>query len=633
MNLKDMLGALQSEREPKPLKTLTTVWGENLDTNHVLEEYPRPQLVRDNYEILNGYWNYAITKSNKRPKQFDGQILVPFSPESSLSGVNRTLKPDEYLWYERTLHVNAFQKGERQLLHFGAVDQCACVYINGHALTRHVGGYLPFEIDITSHLKEGDNTLRLTLRVQDFSDTSWHTRGKQKLHPGGMYYTAQSGIWQTVWMERVPNNYISQVDIRPDLDGSKITIGVLPFEFMDNATMEVKIFEPTLNFDVDHQDNGLPVLTTKTLDGYDATMEIPVVKSWNPKEPWLYPVEITLDNDTVRSYFAMRKFSIETDAFKKPRVCLNHENIFLNGLLDQGYWPDGLYTAPSDDALIYDITKMKSMGFNMLRKHAKIEGARWYYHCDRLGMLVWQDMVNGGTKDKSLLVTYLPTFTSVPGPTFKEKPDSQWRDKIPAPIQQLMYGATGRNDCRSRDEFIFECLHTIETLKAFPSIMAWVPFNEGWGQFDTPFIEQLIRSLDDQRFIDTSSGWFDCGGGDFKSVHNYFRKLAPINDYRPYVLSEFGGYTYHTENHCCTDKVYGYHSYASLNEFNAAVEELFTNKIKTLIPEGLCGTVYTQVSDIEEEINGLMTYDRKVCKLSDSTIKHIREVLDHETQL
>ena len=633
MNLKDMLGALQSEREPKPLKPLSTIWGETLDTKHVLEEYPRPQLVRDNYENLNGYWKYAITKTNKRPKTFDGLILVPFSPESDLSGVKRTLKPDEYLWYERTLQVNNFKKGYRQILHFGAVDQCACVYINGHALTRHVGGYLPFEVDITSYLKEGDNALRLTVRVQDFSDTSWHTRGKQKLHPGGMYYTAQSGIWQTVWMERVPENYISEVDIRPNLDDNKVSIGILPFEFMDDAITEVKIFEPTLNFDADTPVNASQILVSKAFDGYDVSIELQEVKSWCPKEPWLYPIEITLGNDTVRSYFAMRKFSLEKDDRDITRVCLNNKPIFLNGLLDQGYWPDGLYTAPTDEALIYDITKMKDMGFNMLRKHAKIECQRWYYHCDRLGMLVWQDMVNGGTKDKSLLVTYLPTFTSVPGPTFKEKPNSDWREKIPAPIQHLMYGATGRSDCRSRDEFIFECLRTVELLKSFPSIMAWVPFNEGWGQFDTPFIEQLIRSLDDQRLIDTSSGWFDCGGGDFKSVHNYFRKLEPINDYRPYVLSEFGGYTYHTKGHCCTDKVYGYHSYASIAEFNAAVEELFTNKVKNLIADGLCGTVYTQVSDIEEEINGLMTYDRKVCKLSDATIKRIREVLDHETQL
>ncbi len=624
MNFKDMLGALQTERAPKPLTPLSTVWGETLDPEHVLEQHPRPNMVRDNYEILNGYWNYAITKSNKRPTRFDGEILVPFSPESDLSGVKRTLQPDEYLWYERKIHVNNFKSGMRRILHFGAVDQCACIYINGHALTRHVGGYLPFDVDITAFLKEGPNTLRLTVRVQDFSDTSWHTRGKQKLHPGGMYYTAQSGIWQTVWMEQVPENYISQVDMRPDLDNETIHIGVLPFEFTDNAVMQIKVFEPTLSFDADTPDDTLQVLVSKTYGGYDAAIKLPEIKAWCPKQPWLYPVEITLGSDTVRSYFAMRKFSLEKDAQGFTRVCLNHTPIFVNGLLDQGYWPDGLYTAPSDDALIYDITKMKSLGFNMLRKHAKIESLRWYYHCDRLGMLVWQDMVNGGTKDKSLLVTYLPTFTSVPGPIFDKCPDNNLLEKIPKSLRQLMYGATGRGDSRSRDEFIFECLNTIEILKAFPSIMAWVPFNEGWGQFDTPFIEQLIRSLDDQRLIDTSSGWFDCGGGDFKSVHNYFRPLTPIHDYRPYVLSEFGGYTYHTKGHCCTDNVYGYHSYNSLAEFNAAVEDLFANKIKKLISEGLCGAVYTQVSDIEEEINGLMTYDRKVCKLSETTIKHIK---------
>ena len=628
MNINDMLNALPKGKKvpKKPLRALDTVWGERLDTNHVLEEYPRPQMVRDNYEILNGYWRYAITASGKYPKEFDGLILVPFSPESQLSGVGRQLKPDEYLWYERTIDIEKFKAGTRCLLHFEAVDQCAAVYINGHFVEKHVGGYLPFEIDLTPFLKPGKNHLRLTVRVQDFSDTSYHSRGKQKLKPSGMYYTAQSGIWQTVWMEMVPKHHITYVDIQPDYDRHQVTITLREKNKSHSPWVHVKVYDAVCGTALDRPaalgNSGDDAIIDKEFGSLKMTLDIPKPRSWTPKTPYLYPVEITSGQDTVRCYFAMRCFSVEKDEAGIPRICLNHESIFLNGVLDQGYWPDGLYTAPSDDALIYDIRKMKQLGFNMLRKHAKIECRRWYYHCDRLGMIVWQDLVNGGNPYSSAFLTYLPTLLCVPGPRKKESRTnsmiSRFLDrKMPGltPDGTLEYMITGRTDARGRQEFLKECAQTLLLLRPFPSIMTWVPFNEGWGQFDTELITELIHTADPARLVDSASGWFDHKTGDFKSVHNYFRKAAAVRDCRAYVLSEYGGYVWQVPRHCASDSTYGYHTFHSYEAFERAFWKLMRKDIQPLIQKGLCAAVYTQLSDIEEEANGLLTYDRRVCKI------------------
>ncbi len=633
MKMREMLKALPKKEMRQPLTALDTVWGEALDPGHVLEEYPRPQMMRPQYEILNGYWRYAITASGKYPKNFDGLILVPFSPESQLSGVGRQLQPDEYLWYERTIHINDYKSGTCCILHFEAVDQCALIYINGHFVQKHVGGYLPFHVDLTPYLRPGQNRLRLTVRVQDFSDTSYHSRGKQKLEPSGMYYTAQSGIWQTVWMETVPKHHITGVELYTDYDRHQVMIHIHEKHGSVSPWVRIKVWDGVILSD-DQKElfpcEGKPVID-REFGSRKFILDIPAPKSWTPQTPYLYPTEITSGNDTVYCYFAMRRFSVEKDEQGIPRICLNHESIFLNGVLDQGYWPDGLYTAPSDSALRYDIRKARQLGFNMIRKHAKIECRRWYYHCDTMGMIVWQDMVNGGGAYSSILLTYLPTLMCVPGPLLKEPRPQEPRfpifdRKMPglAPDGKLEYVITGRTDRRGRHEFLREALSTVALLKCFPSIMTWIPFNEGWGQFDTDLITELIRAADPSRLIDSASGWFDHGTGDFKSVHNYFYKLAPVKDARAYVLSEYGGYVYHIKKHSAAQKTYGYQDFHSYSAFEKAFRRLMLHDLKPLIQKGLCAAVYTQLTDIEEETNGLLTYDRRVCKISPRTAGQIR---------
>lgn len=448
MDIIDAARNINKTHENDVLAKLTTIWGEKLDIKHVLEEYPRPQLKRDNYTILNGLWNYAITASGDAPTDYDGQILVPFSPESSLSGVERQLKPDEYLWYQRVFTITekeyTFTKGtpahrletdapkhqsssKRLLLHFGAVDQTAVVYVNNRKVCSHTGGYLPFEADITDFLKEGENLL--TLKVQDVSDTSYHSRGKQTLKRGGMFYTAQSGIWQTVWMEWVPETYIKKLYLTPDYDKGAISIellttGTAPVTLQIFAE-DVCICETAYDGGVNHRSESGTLNTqgnissenTDSVSGTSDTLQrislsttLPERHPWTPDSPFLYRIKIFFGEDIVESYFALRCFTIESDEKGIPRFCLNHKPIFLHGVLDQGYWPDGLYTAPSDEALIFDIRSMQKLGFNMMRKHIKIESARWYYHCDRLGMIVWQDMVSGGSHYSMPMVCYLPTL-------------------------------------------------------------------------------------------------------------------------------------------------------------------------------------------------------------------------------
>jgi beta-galactosidase/beta-glucuronidase len=588
MKIKDVIKTFMLSKKKQSYNQLYTKWGEELDSEHVLEEYPRPQLKRDNYTILNGYWDYSITKKKEKPSRSEGKILVPFSPECALSGVNRQVMPDDYLWYERNVTIDKIPDGNRCILHFGAVDQFCEVFINNTKVKKHIGGYLPFSCDITKYIKTGDN--RVTVRVIDLTDTSYHSRGKQVMLRGGMFYTAQSGIWQTVWFEWVPEQYIKSIRITPSLEESCIQLDISMNHW------EGKVEEKEITVEIFSEKQLL-----QSVKDYGTSFVIPIKnpRLWSPEDPFLYDMTITVGEDVVESYFAMRKFEVRKDEEGIPRMFLNNRAYFHNGLLDQGYWPDGLYTAPSDEAMIYDIQTTKELGFNMLRKHIKIEPLRWYYHCDRLGVLVWQDMVNGGEKYNMFWLGYIPTFL----PSFVKK------------IKDNCYVLFSRANKKGRDEWTRECRKTVEHLYNCPSIAVWVPFNEGWGQFDAAKASELIKGLDKTRLIDQASGWFDQRGGDLSSVHNYFRKLDVILENRAVVLSEFAGYVCYIPKHSYSNNIYGYKIYVNKKDLNKAVQDLYNKEIPALIKKGLSSAVFTQLSDVEDEVNGLLTYDRKVCKV------------------
>ncbi len=597
------------------MEQLYTRWGKNLDRDHVLEEYPRPLLMREDYQILNGWWDYAFTIDYKQPQQYEGRILVPFSPETALSGVGRQLKPDEYLWYRRNFNLPGWEREKGQnriLLHFGAVDQSCEVRINGHKVKRHTGGYLPFEVDISRYAQESAN--ELIVAVKDLSDTSYHSKGKQKLNAGGMFYTAQSGIWQTVWLEKVPETYIKEIKTVPDIEKKIIRIKVSSSYSTDkknvdklsrNLPIEIKIRKPGLYPDPvvkPSQISTEDMLETAVQAVSGKWIEIPIesISLWNCETPYLYYFEVKLGDDRAISYFAMRKFSLETKVHEEfPRICLNGEVQFQNGVLDQGYWPESLYTPPSDAAMIFDIREMKKTGFNMVRKHLKIEPQRWYYHCDRLGIVVWQDMVNGGSYYKHWFVTYGATLLS-------------W---LRIPMRDVYPRLLSREAKAGRLEFIREMKETTRLLGNHPSIAAWVIFNEGWGQFQTEDMTRIVRRLDPNRLIDQASGWFDQGGGDFSSLHNYFFKLfiRPERE-RASVLSEFGGYSYREPGHCAKEKLYGYGICKNKKDLEKRFLERWQG-VRNLIPQGLSASIYTQWTDVEEEVNGVFTYDREVRKI------------------
>ena len=556
---------------------MLTKWGETIDRENVLTEYPRPQMVRDNYVNLNGEWDYAFTLDAVEPNDFDGKILVPFSPECELSGVGRMLRPGEFLWYHRVFSLP--EHNGRVILHFGAVDQVCTVYLNDVPVCSHVGGYLPFECDITAALRE---TNHLSVCVQDDSDTLFHSRGKQKIKRGGIWYTPQSGIWQTVWLECVPESYVKKLRITPDFDRGAVEITA---ETVGNAE-PYAVFRGT--------EYPLP-----------AVIPVPDFEPWTPEHPRLYDFSVVCGEDRVESYFAMRKFSVETAPDGKKRLFLNGKPLFHNGMLDQGYWSDGMYTAPSDEAMIFDIQTAKDMGFNMLRKHIKVEPLRWYYHCDRLGMLVWQDMVNGGGK-------YSPAIVSTPLVTGIHLKDDR-------------YKLFAREDEAGRIQYERELVTMVKHLYNCPCIAMWVPFNEGWGQFDAERICGLIRKLDTTRTIDHASGWHDQGIGDIQSLHVYFKeyKFKPDKLGRAVLLTEFGGYNHYCEGHSFGKRNFGYRKLDSVEKLTAELKKLYGEQIKPAYEKGLAAAVYTQISDVEDEVNGLMTYDRKVLKIAPETMREI----------
>ena len=580
-------------------EAMLTPWGEALDREHPLPEYPRPQLRRNSYLNLNGIWEYAITKTAEKPAAMQGEIVVPFSPETPLSGVGHILQPDEYLWYRRSVTLpEGFFRGGRLLLHFGAVDQCCTVWVNSQEAGSHTGGYLPFALDVTE-LIEGD-AFTLELRVTDPTDTGSLSRGKQRLKNTGIWYTPQSGIWQTVWMECVPENYLRSLRITPKPEENAVHIRL---EADDPAMAAVTIC----------RDGGI-IAEGQTDENGESTLTIPAeeLRLWSPEEPFLYDVAITLaGSDKVESYFGMRAFGIGKDEKGLPRLLLNGKPYFQNGLLDQGYWSDGYYTAPSDEALIHDIAEMKRLGFNMLRKHIKVEPLRWYYHCDRLGMLVWQDMMNGGESYSPLSIYVF--------------------SNLGLRVKDDRYRYFSRSDEAGRTHYYEELGQMIDLLYNTVSLALWVPFNEGWGQFDALKAAEFIRKRDDTRPIDHASGWYDQGGGDIKSIHWYFRPYhhkQPSKEQRPICLTEYGGYNCAVPGHCWGEGAeFGYKKIADPAEFNRAFQKLMEEQIIPAKERGLAAAVYTQVSDVEGERNGLLTYDRKVCKANEAIFRAVNAKL------
>ena len=582
---------------------------------HPLSEYPRPAMRRDSYECLNGPWQYAFTKAAQFPTAWDGSILVPYSPEAKASGVGRTLQPGEWLHYHRTFAPPAGQGG-RVLLHFGAVDYACAVEVNGHLVGGHRGGYWPFALDVTEALNgTGRNTLWVA--VQDPGDTGTQARGKQTLHPGGMFYPAQSGIWQTVWLERVPDNYIQTLTVTPDYDARTVTVRVHTAKPGGAVNLWAMV-----------RAGGVTIAEDWGSDEADrdgeVTLHIPEeqFRPWSPDRPFLYDLTVGTtqgqeeDFDTVHSYFALRKWETKPDARGVLRFFLNDKPILLNGLLDQGYWPEGLYTPPSDAAMVRELEQVKELGFNLLRKHAKIEPQRWYYHCDKLGLIVWQDMVYGGAPLKQWYVTYL---TNVLLPLLRRTPDGK-----------AFWGLLGRESKASREEYGQELEATVDALRAHPCIGCWVPFNEGWGQFDAKAATARLRALDPGRLVDEASGWYDQGGGDVDSRHNYFYPLRVRPGGRAVALSEYGGIAWPMPGHEPPGRTYGYGTAKDKADLTKRYKKL---QLKTVLPQlknGLSALVYTQVSDVEDEVNGLFTYDRTALKPDASAVRSCNAALAAE---
>ncbi len=578
------------------MEDLRTKWGRNIKPDNVLPEYPRPQLVRDSYLNLNGYWDLTITDDTNNTV-FVGKILVPFSPESVLSGVNHVTKPNETLHYRRRVSLPTdFHRG-KLLLHFGAVDQIAEVYINEQHVFTHIGGFTPFSIDITEKVQ--DEYFDILVKVKDVSDTSYHSVGKQRFNRGGIFYSVQSGIWQTVWLESVPMNYIKNLFITPLYDEESVKF-----------TLD-KTSDDEVHVEVSFKGVKQGEIITKESE---FIIKLSNLYPWSPEKPNLYDVKITYDEDVIQSYFGMRIFERKQDKDGLYRFYLNHKPYLLTGVLDQGYYSDGLLTPPSDKAMIEDINLMKKMGFNLLRKHIKIEPLRWYYHCDRLGMIVFQDMINGGGRKDIILHSVLA--------------------QLGIHLSDRLYSLFGRKNKEGRKQYETELTEMLNHLYNSPCIATWVPFNEAWGQFDSKRISAYIKSVDATRLIDHASGWSDQGCGDYHSRHIYF---TPIRFYkckgrkRINALTEFGGYSLAVENHRFNkDKVFGYRVYKTKIDLEKALEVLYLKKVLPQIKRGLSVIIYTQLSDVEDEVNGLITYDREVIKVDIEKIKHLNNQLKLE---
>ena len=555
--------------------------------NQPLSEYPRPQLKRDSYKSLNGLWDYKITKNPEIPGDFDGKIPVPFSPESELSGINHILQPDEFLFYRLNFSLKDFELKEITILHFLAVDQIAEVYLNGHFLGKHVGGFLPFSFEIQDCVQQDENIL--IVKVQDLTDSSYHSRGKQKLEHGGIWYTPQSGIYFPVFIESVSKDYIQDIKITPNIDEKEVVLNVKSSGKTANFHFLNKISEIETNKDVHIKIN-------------DKNLHL-----WSPEDPYLYEFEVSTAGDKVSSYFAMRKFSLIKDEKGLTRLALNNKPYFMKGVLDQGYYKDGLLTPKNYDYYVKDIELAKSLGFNMIRKHIKIEIPRWYYECDKRGMIVWQDFVNGGETYK---------FSTIAFPLILGIHHSDTNHK-----------KFCRENGEGRAEAFKEFKDTINYLYNVPSIGLWTIFNEGWGQFDSKMVYEELLKLDNTRLFDHASGWHDQGISDVKSYHVYFKHFKIKKpDERAMILSEFGGFVLPIEDHQIKGKRV-YKAFDNKNDWFEKYKETIFKDVIDNIPNGLSATVYTQLSDVEEELNGFITYDREVTKIDPIKIKKINDLI------
>lgn len=567
---------------------IKTQWGEQIDPNNVLPEYPRPIMERPQWMNLNGCWDYAIVpKGMEAPAVYDGKILVPFAVESSLSGVGKRVGGEKEVWYNRIFNVPEKWNGMNVLLHFGAVDWKTDVWVNDIKVGEHAGGYTPFSFNISSALKKGGN--KLTVRVWDPTDKGVQPRGKQVERPEGVWYTPVTGIWQTVWLEPVPICHITNVRTTPDIDLRRINVAVTTSEYFTDR-VRVKVF-----------DSEQLVAEGVAVNKQVIELAMPEnVKLWSPQSPFLYKTEVTLESngktiDKVNGYVAMRKYSIRRDKDGIVRLQLNNQDLFQFGPLDQGWWPDGLYTAPSDAALRYDVQKTKDFGFNMIRKHIKVEPARWYTHCDQLGIIVWQDMPSGDRNYEWQNRTYFD------GIDFKRSPESE---------------AIYRKEWKE----------VIDYLYSYPCIGVWVPFNEAWGQFKTPEIAAWTKQYDPSRLVNPASGGNHYTCGDMLDLHNYPAPEMYLYDaQRANVLGEFGGIGMICKEHLWEpDKNWGYVQFNSSQEATDEYQK-YADMLYKLIPRGFSAAVYTQTSDVEIEINGLLTYDRKVIKLDEERLRKINE--------
>lgn len=606
LDIRRVIKSIPKDHGPESLNPLTTVWGDAIG-EVAYQTHPRPLMARDHWQTLDGWWGCAFVpcedaasawRDAEPPVSFEQRIRVPFSPEASLSGVGRQLQPDQLLWYRRTFSSPEVPARGGCLLHLDGVDYACSVYVNGSKVAEHEGAYLPFEMDIAHLLREEGNELLVC--VYDPSETGTQLRGKQRLARGGMWYTAQSGIWQSVWLEVVPRTRVEELLLEPNVETGELTVSVRANGI---SMLNVGVF--------DGQELVASGIQSRRVGGRMAlTLQIPDHRLWTPDAPVLYDVHVTYGEDELTSYAAFRTVGIERDEQGLARFCLNGQPYFLRGLLDQGYWPDGLLTPPCEEAMAFDLRTVLRNGFNLIRKHIKVESERFYALCDRMGVLVLQDMPSGG-----------------------DIPSDHWSRDIPTLVRKSWHAQRddtdkgrarlGASDEAYRDEWTRTCEQTITRLAQHPSIVGWVLFNESWGQFDSAAATQLAWDADSTRPVIAASGWYDQGAGDFVAWHNYFRGIHVFDDpyagtsargNRAQIMSEFGGLTWMVDGHASLDHSYGYAEFSSADEWRSGLDELLA-QAAALEAEGLSGFVYTQLTDVEEETNGLLTYDRKVDKL------------------
>ena len=584
--------AAQLHAQWKPVEgRISTQWSEQVNPDNVLPEYPRPIMERTEWKNLNGLWDYAIIEKGKHsPSVFDGKILVPFAVESSLSGVAKTVGAEKELVYRRSFEVPSSWKGKKILLHFGAVDWKTDVWVNDVKVGSHTGGFTPFSFDITEALQGKNNTLMV--KVWDPTDKGYQPRGKQVSRPEGIWYTPVTGIWQTVWLEPVSESYIQDLRITPDIDNSLLSLKALVKDATSKDLVEVKVF-----------DGQQLVAQGKSINGECVQVAMPEnAKLWSPESPFLYTLKVSLKQngklvDEVSSYAAMRKYSSKRDANGIVRLELNNKPLFQFGPLDQGWWPDGLYTAPTDEALLYDIQKTKDFGFNMIRKHIKVEPARWYTYCDKLGIIVWQDMPSGDR-------------------------NPEWQNR------KYFEGTEMKRSAESEACYRKEWKEIMDALYSYPCIGTWIPFNEAWGQFKTPEIVEWTKQYDPTRLVNPASGGNHYTCGDMLDLHNYpAPELYLYDAQRATVLGEYGGIGWVVQGHIWEpDRNWGYIQFNSSKEVTDEYVK-YAEKLYDLIPRGFSAAVYTQTTDVEVEVNGLMTYDRKVIKLDEKRVREINRKL------